>query len=191
MTYAAFCSAVLALLLAPGPTNTLMGLAGAQRGLRGVTRLLPAELAGYLTAIMPLVYLGAEALQHWPAAGNVLKITAALWVMFLAISLWGRSGGIETKSKVTARKIYVTTMLNPKALVFGLILLPAPADSQFGPKLGLFCLMVAAVALVWGMAGSLTRTEQSGGRRMLIVQRMASVWLASVAATLIAGVIRA
>lgn len=30
MSLAAFLSAVLALLLAPGPTNTLMGLAGAR-----------------------------------------------------------------------------------------------------------------------------------------------------------------
>jgi threonine/homoserine/homoserine lactone efflux protein len=90
MTLTAFLSAVLALLLAPGPTNTLMGLAGAQRGLRGVMRLLPAELFGYLTTILPLIYLGAEVLGQWPVAAVVLKIAAALWVMFLAINLWAR-----------------------------------------------------------------------------------------------------
>lgn len=191
MTTTTFLSAVLALLLAPGPTNTLMGLAGAQRGLRGVARLLPAELFGYLTTILPLIYLGSEVLGRWPVAAVILKVAAALWVMFLAINLWGRNSVTGASSDVTARRVYLTTMLNPKALIFGLVLLPVPDDPQFAPRLGLFCLMVMAVALVWGTAGKLT--QQGGGdeRRLLIIQRIASVWLAIVSVTLITGVIRA
>lgn len=191
MTFTAFCSAVLALLLAPGPTNTLMGLAGAQRGIAGAARLLPAELAGYLTTILPLVYLGARLLEQWPAAAVALKIAAAIWVMILAVNLWGRHSDADTHGGVTARKIYVTTMLNPKALIFGLVLLPAPEDPQFATRLGLFCLMVMAVALVWGTAGSLTQKGSRDGRRLLAVRRIAAVWLAIVSMTLIAGVIRA
>jgi len=191
MTLTAFLSAVLALLLAPGPTNTLMGLAGAQRGLRGVMRLLPAELFGYLTTILPLIYLGAEVLGQWPVAAIVLKIAAALWVMFLAINLWARHGATGASSEVTARRVYLTTMLNPKALIFGLVLLPTPADPQFAPRVGLFCLMVMAVALVWGAAGKLTQKGGGDSRRLLVIQRIASVWLAIVSVTLITGVIRA
>ncbi len=40
--------ALLVLLLTPGPTNTLMALAGAERGWTRALRLIPAELAGYL-----------------------------------------------------------------------------------------------------------------------------------------------
>jgi threonine/homoserine/homoserine lactone efflux protein len=191
MTTTTFISAVLALLLAPGPTNTLMGLAGAQRGLRGVARLLPAELFGYLTTILPLIYLGSEVLGRWPVAAVILKVAAALWVMFLAINLWGRNNVTGASSDVTARRVYLTTMLNPKALIFGLVLLPVPDDPQFAPRLGLFCLMVMAVALVWGTAGKLTQQGGGDGRRLLIIQRIASVWLAIVSVTLITGVIRA
>lgn len=191
MTLTAFISTVLALLLAPGPTNTLMGLAGAQRGLRGMVRLLPAELCGYLTTILPLIYLGSGVLGQWPVAAVVLKIAAALWVMFLAINLWGRHGGIGASTEVTAGKVYLTTMLNPKALIFGLVLLPALADPQFTARLGLFCLMVVAVALVWGTAGKLAQKGGGEGRRLLIIQRIASVWLAIVSVTLITGAIRA
>lgn len=191
MTLPAFISAVLALLLAPGPTNTLMGLAGARRGLRGVVRLLPAELFGYLTTILPLIYLGAEVLEQWSVAAVVLKVAAALWVMFLAINLWGRRGATGASSEVTARRVYLTTMLNPKALIFGLVLLPAPADPQFAPRLGLFCLMVMAVALVWGGVGKLTQKGGGDAGRLLIIQRIAAVWLAIVSVTLITGVIRA
>lgn len=191
MTSTAFISAVLALLLAPGPTNTLMGVAGAQRGLSGVVRLLPAELLGYLTTIMPLIYLGTELLAHWPVAAVVLKLAAAAWVMLLAVRLWGLRGNADGHNLVTARRVYVTTMLNPKALIFGLVLLPAAGDPQLAPRLGLFCLMVIAVALVWGTAGMLTQVSGGDGRRLLAVQRIASVWLAIVSVTLIAGVIGA
>lgn len=191
MTYAAFMTAALALLLAPGPTNTLMGVAGAQAGLGRVMRLLPAELLGYLTAILPLAWLGAGVLEQWPVAAILLKLAAALWVMVLAVRLWGLPGGGTEAGAVGVRRIYVTTLLNPKALIFGLILLPAPGNAQFLPKLALFCLMVAGVALIWGSAGRLTQLGDNGGRRLLVVQRLASGWLALVSVMLVAGVIRA
>jgi threonine/homoserine/homoserine lactone efflux protein len=54
--------AVLVLLLTPGPTNSLMLLAGAERGLTGALRLIPAEVAGYLLTVLPLA--------HGPDAGR-------------------------------------------------------------------------------------------------------------------------
>lgn len=191
MTTSAFLSAVLALLLAPGPTNTLMGLAGAQGGPGRVARLLPAELGGYLAAILPLVWLGAEMLGQWPALAVLLKIAAAGWVMLLAARLWGLRGAGAAAEQVSARRVFVTTLLNPKALIFGLVLLPAPAAAEFVPRLGMFCLSVAGVAMVWGCAGALTRGGVGGARRLRMVQRLASGWLAIVSITLVAGVIRA
>lgn len=191
MTYAAFSFAVLALLLSPGPTNTLMGLAGAQNGLRKARRLIPAELLGYLTTILPLLWLGSEVLARWQIVAVVMKLAAAGWVMFMAVSLWRMHENDGTPNEVTARRVYLTTMLNPKALIFGLVLLPPPGDPEFASKLGIFGVMVMTVALIWGGAGSLTRTGSSGGRRLYVVQRIASAWLAIVSITLIAGVIRA
>lgn len=191
MTLAAFLSAVLALLLAPGPTNTLMGVAGAQGGLRGVLRLLPAELAGYLTTILPLCWLGAEVLARWPGLGLGLKAAAAVWVLLLALRLWGRRGAEAGGTAVSLRQIYLTTMLNPKALIFGLVLLPAPSDPGFAVRLALFGACVWAVACLWGLAGSLLQAGAAGPARLQLVQRAASVWLATIAVTLIVGLIGA
>lgn len=191
MTLAAFASAVLALLLAPGPTNTLMCVAGAEGGMRRVVRFIPAELSGYLLTILPLAWLGAELLARWPALAVGLKLVAACWVMVLAVRLWGRAAGAEGGGQVSARRIWLTTLLNPKALVFGLVLLPHPGAAAFWPQLGLFCLLVAAVALVWGAAGRLTQSGGNGLERLHLVQRAASVWLTVVAVTLVAGVISA
>ncbi len=184
MTLAGFVLAVLALLLAPGPTNTLMGVAGARHGPGRVLRLLPAELAGYLTVILPLAFLGAPLLAAAPVLASLLKLASALWVAVLALRLWRVRAGAAAAAVVTARRIYATTLLNPKALVFGLVLLPGPQDAAFPARLALFGLMVGAAALVWGGAGVLT-----GGRRLETVQRLAAIWLGMVAASLLLGAV--
>lgn len=189
MSLTAFLSAVLALLLAPGPTNTLMGLAGVQRGLAGAARLMPAEILGYLTTILPLAVIGAGGLAHWPEAAVAIRAAAAAWVMILAFRLWGGRAGDTGGPDVTGRKVYVTTVLNPKALLFALVLLPQPADPQFAPRLALFCLMVAVVALVWAGAGHLAQGRSSGRPRL--VQRVASLWLGAVSLTLAASLFHA
>lgn len=180
-----FISAVLALLLAPGPTNTLMGLAGAQRGLPRVIGLLPAELAGYLTTILPLSFLGAQLVADFPAFAIVLKIVAAGWIMVLAVRLWGAGAGDENGRDISARRVYVTTALNPKALIFALVLLPPPQDADFALRLGLFCAMVVGVALVWGALGMLTQMAAGGETRLRILQRLASGWLVFVSLSLV------
>jgi threonine/homoserine/homoserine lactone efflux protein len=188
MTYSAFLLAVLTLLLAPGPTNTLMALGGAQKGVANAVRLLPAELFGYLSTVLPLVWIGAATLGQWPMATTVIKLAAAAWVMYLAAKLWKTPTDAGDHGEVTARRVYVTTVLNPKALIFGLVLLPAPTDTEFMPKLILFCTSVISVGALWGMAGSLTRTGSGLGTRT--VRRVASVWLAVVSVTLLASVLR-
>lgn len=191
MSAETFLLAVLALLLAPGPTNTLMGLAGARQGAAGVLRLIPAEIAGYLTTILPLTWIGAETVARWPTAGAALTLIAALWVLGLALRLW-RSSGTETEAgAITARRIYLTTALNPKALVFGLVLLPPLGEAAFLPRLGLFVAAVAGVALLWGVAGAATQTGAKGPGRLRLLQRIAASWLLLVALSLAAKVVTA
>lgn len=191
MTLAAFLFAILALLLAPGPTNTLMAVAGARGGPGAVLRLLPAEVLGYLAAVLPLALAGAGVLGRWPGASAALTVAAAIWVMLLAVRLWRQGTGPRDAAAVTPARVFITTVLNPKALIFGLVLLPAPQDPAFLPRLALFCLAVLAVAMVWGLGGALARQGDAGGQRLQIVQRAASVWLGVVSVSLVAGILSA
>jgi len=111
----------------------------------------------------------------------------------LAVRLWQTSalpGGVR---HVTQRQVFITTLLNPKALVFGLVLLPSPLAAGFTSRLALFCVMVVACAVVWGSGGNLLHVPGSadaGGGRLRVVQRVASVWLAMVSVTLLVGALR-
>lgn len=193
MTLTAFLSATLALLIAPGPTNMLMGLAGAQLGLPRVARLIPAELVGYLAAILPLALIGTQVIEQAPGLSVTLKACAAVWVMILAVRLWRQAPGEGQGAPVggvTARTVLVTTFLNPKALIFGLVLLPAPSSAEFLPRLGLFCLSVVGVAFLWGAGGGLTRIGPAGASRLAIVRRAAALWLALLSTILAGAVLR-
>lgn len=86
-----FCLAVMALLFTPGPTNTLLALAGAGHGHHGGARHVLAELAGYMTLVLPLWWLGTALLRAYPDFGTALRIVAALWLAVIAARLWARS----------------------------------------------------------------------------------------------------
>ena len=77
----------------------------------------------------------------------------------------------------------MTTLLNPKALVIGLVLLPS-AD-PIGPRIAAFALLVVVVAMVWAATGA--ALGQSGkGRTSPWLSKVAAGWLAILSATLAA-----
>ncbi|MDZ4312477.1 MAG: hypothetical protein U1A24_18165 [Cypionkella sp.] len=185
MTMIELTLAIFVLLITPGPTNTLLFLGGAERGHRAALWLIPAELAGYLVVVVPLTLLGAALLHDAPRARAVVAIAAGLWVAWLALKLWLPQNLPKGASGVSAGLVFTTTMLNPKALIFGLVLLPSP--DHLVANLGLFAALVVIVAAGWagfgawlgGMSG-----HQSGP--MLWFRRGASVWLSVVSLTLLA-----
>jgi threonine/homoserine/homoserine lactone efflux protein len=193
MTHVELTLAIAALLVTPGPTNTLLAVAGAERGAARALRLIPAELAGYLTTVTPLALLGERLLDAAPQMRPVMTAVAALWVGWLAARFWRRSraargatpapGDSATLPAVTAAQVFVTTLLNPKALVFGLILLPA------GPSLPgaffNFIVQIVVVAALWASLGHLLRqADRSQAGLPAWLQRLAAIWLGIVSAFL-------
>lgn len=156
----AFAMAVLLLLLTPGPTNTLLAVSGAARGLKASLPLIGAELGGYLTTILPLVFLAAPLLRDQPVAALIIKLVSTLWVLLLAARLWVRPPSATEPGAVTVATVYCTTVMNPKALIIGLALMPsatfaAPETLVVPlPYLALFVLLVILVATCWLSAGA-------------------------------------
>jgi threonine/homoserine/homoserine lactone efflux protein len=187
--------AIFVLLMTPGPTNTLLALAGAERGFRGAARLIPAEIAGYLLTTLPLALAGAGLLEAHPWLRPLVTGLAALWVGWLALRLWrlpgpaprpidGPADPAPARRSIDAAQVFVTTLLNPKALVFGLVLLPAAADPRQG--FALFTLAIVAVACLWAGLGSLLRDGATAALPML--RKAAAVFLAVLSVTLAARV---
>jgi threonine/homoserine/homoserine lactone efflux protein len=153
-----FLFAILALLLTPGPTNTLLTVGAAARGFRASLPLLLGELAGYLILVVPLATIAGSLLEGCPVLAIALRLAAALWVLFLAIRLW-RVSAVQTSpdsaSPVTIGQVFVTTLLNPKAPIIGLVIMPHGPLAQIAPAIGLFSLLVAGTGTSFLILGSL------------------------------------
>lgn len=182
-----FLLAIWALLLTPGPTNTLLALSGAAVGFRRSWRLLPAELAAYLLVTVPLAILGAELLDAAPMLARGVKLAAALWVAWLAVRLWRVAPADAAQGAATPRRVFVTTLLNPKGLIIGLALLPGGAAPQFAPHLLLFAGSILAVAAIWAGGGALLHRDGAAGLPPLF-RRAAACWL-GILATALAGTV--
>jgi threonine/homoserine/homoserine lactone efflux protein len=107
-------------LLTPGPTNTLIALAGAERGwMRALPPLIPAELAGYLLATVPLALLGARLLETRPALKVGITLVAALWVLWPRGRDVAPARGWPRRADRHARGGSHHDASQPKTLVFG------------------------------------------------------------------------
>lgn len=182
MPTATLLLALLGLLLTPGPTNTLMLLSGADRGFRAALRLIPVELSAYLLTVTPLLLLAGAAAPQLAALRPAIALAAGLWVLMLAVNLWRRPATGAEIPLVTPRQLFVTTLLNPKALIFGLVLLPGTAPAT---GLAVFSLLVVAVALLWaGLGAVLPRTEAASP---IAFRRATACWLALVSVGILAN----
>jgi threonine/homoserine/homoserine lactone efflux protein len=148
-----FVLAVVSLLATPGPTNTLLATAGAARGVWWAAPLVLAELAGYLTAMAVLRLAIGPLVATTPAFAATLKGLVAVYLVVLAIRLWrlGPFAG-TARTPVGAATVFLTTCLNPKALVFTFAILPfgTPASALY---LAGFAVMVMQAGLFWVVIG--------------------------------------
>jgi threonine/homoserine/homoserine lactone efflux protein len=151
-----FIAGSLALLAMPGPTNTLLAASGAEAGLRRSAHLLAAELAGYLLAILLIRALSEPLIAAYPGLAKLLQGLIAAYVAYLALRLWRRGAQPHAPGRcVTFPHVFATTLLNPKAAVFALVLLPAGMGPEaILPRLGLLSALIATAGLGWVMLGA-------------------------------------
>lgn len=173
-----FIFAILALLLTPGPTNTLLTVGAATRGLRVSLPLLAGELFGYLAVVVPLATVAASLLEGRPALAAGLRVVAACWVLFLAVRLWRVSSVQKVRhevSPVTIGQVFLTTILNPKAPIIGLVIMPHGTLTEIAPALGLLSLLVLGAGTSFLMLGSLVGQAPVLSPRL--IYRVAAVFL--------------
>jgi threonine/homoserine/homoserine lactone efflux protein len=152
-----FVLAVLAVLGTPGPTNTLLATAGATAGLRHSLPLIAAEAAGYTLAILTLGLVLGPMVAGAPLLATALRVAVGVYLLSLALQLWRRGGAtLAAGAVVTPRQIFVTTLLNPKAVVFALGVVPFGAGRGVWPPYMLgFLLLLVLVAAAWIAAGAM------------------------------------
>lgn len=150
-----FVLGAVALLATPGPTNTLLATSGAIRGVRSSLALLLAEAAGYMCAILVLRTLLGPLLADHAFLTQVLSGLVCAYLLYLSWALWQMSSlPHEKDAKISMVSVFVTTLLNPKAVIFAYVLLPAGDLPDIAPWLGVLLALIALCGTGWILIGA-------------------------------------
>ena len=171
-----FFLAVATILATPGPTNTLMATSGATAGIARSWPLLVAEITGYLIAILAIRAVLAPVVHAYPAIGIGLKVAVAVYLVWLAVKLWRQPLALDADTRaITFTNVLVTTLLNPKALIFALTVF----TQENSPALPWYFLAFAATVVAagggWIVFGRLLRG--AAGARAGLIPKVAAVAL--------------
>lgn len=160
-----FIITVLTILGVPGPTNTLLATSGATTGWRRSLKLIPAEACGYLTTILLLGFVLGPVIAGSPIVNTALRLAVGVYLFMLAYRLWGNGAAQQTSATaITVGRLFVATMLNPKAVVFALGVIPFGKPHVSAYLLG-FVAMVAMVGTGWLFVGDAAgRMARAGGK---------------------------
>jgi threonine/homoserine/homoserine lactone efflux protein len=167
----AFLISATALLLVPGPTNSLIATNGAISGLGRTILLLPAELCGYMLAIVGWGLGLAAVVTAVPAAGVAAKVAAGATLIRSAQKLWFFADRRGERRWSGLQDIFLVTLTNPKALVFALTIVPHLKDGDLRsalPYLGWLGVLILTIGLAWaavgaGLACGLSATVSTAG----------------------------
>ncbi|MBH0185436.1 MAG: LysE family translocator [Nitrospira sp.] len=181
-THALFVLEVLGVLAIPGPTNSLLFVSGMSRGFRASLSLILAEVGAYLISISSLVLVLEPITRTYPAVPQLLRVACSIYLIHLAIKLW-RSGGqdLQDAHPITVRRVFFTTLMNPKNLIFAFGIFPTPhaGPSELLPYLAGFSGICTGVASGWIAAGTLIHSNAA--------QRIRLGWVYRGEAFLLAG----
>ena len=154
-----------ALLCAPGPTNALFAAAGATTGPREAVRLIPIGLLAYLVAIGLLVTGFGDAVTDRPVLARTINLAAAAYLGWSAYRVVQQARA--NVMPANASRLFWTTLLNPKALIFAFSLYPAGSPLL---ALQLFVPAFAIAGLAWIMMGYMIacRAPQAVNHRRIV-----------------------
>lgn len=155
----AFFLACAAVLFVPGPTNTLLATSGAAGGFRRSITLPAAELGGYTISIWTLALLVTPIVDASPIVSLVLRGACGAYLIWSAVHLWREGSSALTSSEpVSFRRVFVTTLLNPKAALFALVVIPHLGQREFAaaaPYLVGHAAITLAASIAWIAFGAL------------------------------------
>ena len=178
-----FLLVIATILLTPGPTNTLLASSGISQGLRRSAPLLSFECLGYVCATSLWGLVLNTTMQDYPFVINIIKVVSGLYIARLGLRLWAQAGqdaALEQMAAVKPSELFVATLLNPKAVIFAMVLFPVQtwlSVSNYAEVMGSFVALVAVIGGLWIALGSVLISERFRWLQPQWFQRLAALTL--------------
>ena len=168
-----FAAGVFTLLILPGPTNAMLAMASQGLTVGRAVVLLATVLFAYLAVVLAASGLAGPFLIDHPTVAQGVKLASASWVFYLALRLWGV--GSSAVEAVGVRQLAVTTLLNPKALIIGLTMVPSLREASAFAAIAALACAVAAASSIWLSVGRIILGKEN--RMPLLARRCGSATL--------------
>ncbi|MCP4070577.1 MAG: LysE family translocator [Hyphomicrobiales bacterium] len=185
-TWMAFALASAVVVLIPGPNIVLTVNYAIRHGKRSGLATVPGVVAGAFIA-MSLSLAGAGALLATSAyLFSLLKLAGAMYLIWLAYSLW--TAPVETATKedpiaVQSLKLlfwqsFLISVLNPKGPAFYVAFVPqfvsatGPIFQQFATLIATFLAVAALNSLFWLLFASSMRAQFRKPQAMRLLNRV-------------------
>lgn len=190
-----FALASLLIELTPGPNMTWLALVAAGEGRRRGYAAVAGVALGLAVLGLAAAFGIAEFLHRSPLAYEILRWAGGLFLLYLAWDGWRGHGDLAQAGAGSDRTYFlrglITNMLNPKAALFYVAVLPTfldPARPLLAQTLSLSAIYVTVATIVHAsivtLAGALTAFTQKPGRE-IATRRILSSLLGLVAVWLI------
>lgn len=189
--FALFALEVLTVLAIPGPTNSLLFVSGVSRGLQASLKLIAAEVVAYLISISVLVSALKPAVSAYPTMPQLLRVACSIVLVYVAVKLWRSGGSVEPAAHpITVRRVFLTTLMNPKNLIFAFGIFPTSNTgfSELLLYLAGFSTICTGVAWGWIAAGSWFHSRVTDNRQLQWVYRGEAFLLGGFAIMLVMSV---
>ena len=177
----AFVLAAITLLATPGPTNTLLASAAVQQGLGRSLPLLLGEILGYASAILVL----SSVFRFLPDAGTLIRLVCAGYLVYAAATMWRNAAAANERNvDITVSRVFMTTLLNPKAIVFTFVVVPYVVDGRYrdaAPYLAALAGLIVCGGLSWIVGGASIRAYSGWKVSIGAVRRATSIVLVTFA----------
>jgi threonine/homoserine/homoserine lactone efflux protein len=173
-------SALMLLLLAPGPTNTLLFRAGLLFGFRASWTLALTECLAYLLQVslwgVALLYLAA----YSPWALKSAQLAAACYLLYVSYKLWQRKNSVINPGSDRFSGLYFfwLTVMNPKGLLIVSFIAPVGTFATLPGYAGFMAtlaLVVITVGAAWIVLGSRFEGIQKAWLTPLKINRATSI----------------
>ena len=148
--------------------------------------LLAGELGGYFIAITLWIELVGAAAAGQPLVPVIAKIIAAAFLLWSAWKLWANAGHADLAQRgISLGRVFATTLVNPKALVFAFAIFPHLGFVERLPYLGVFAALVIGTAIGWMTLGMVAARTSAGLLTSSRVERITAIALAVFATLLV------
>lgn len=163
-------------------------------GVRQTSPLIAAEALGYVTSISLWGFFLSALSVSRPSLPAIVKLLSSAYILYLAARIWRQSGALQhvAANPVGLRDMFVTTLMNPKALLFGSTFFPLAAfqtAADFGRTMATFLVVLVPIAIGWSYLGMLLTARRSWASHTPKLLRGAALVLLTFSGTLMYSVL--